>query len=299
VVGVTAIMRVLLAVDGSDDARAATAWLAAFPLPEGARVRVVSVAAVPTSALDIPPVRELQQSIRDATRAIADTARTALGARAETSDVREGDAREQILAAAEAWKTDLIVVGARGLGTVSAALLGSVSLAITRHASCAVLVVKRRARALHRAVVAVDGSREALAAARFLAALPLPNSCRIDLLGVVEQPPLPALAADGVATSVGTQALVQIAEERRRALEPALALAEEPFLGKVAGVRRLRATGSPGDEILKVAAQPDVDLVVLGARGLGPLGRIFLGSVSEHVLRHAPGPVLIVKGGGP
>jgi len=275
---VTTAMRVLLAADGSDDARAATTWLATLPLPEGACVRVVSVASVPTSALDIPPVRELQQSIRDATRAIADTARAALGAPAETSEVREGDAREQILAAAEAWKADLIVVGARGLGTVSAALLGSVSLAVARHASCAVLVVKRRARALHRAVVAVDGSREALAAARFLAALPLPGSCRIDLLGVVEQPPLPALTADGVATSVGTQALVQITEERRRALESALAHAEEPFLGKVAGLRRLRATGSPGDEILKVAAEPDVDLVVLGARGLGPLGRIFLGS---------------------
>ena len=40
----------------------------------------------------------------------------------------------------------------------------------------------------------------------------------------------------------------------------------------------------------------DVDLVVLGARGLGAIERFVLGSVSEGVLRHADRPVLIVKG---
>jgi len=37
---------------------------------------------------------------------------------------------------------------------------------------------------------------------------------------------------------------------------------------------------------------------VLGARGLGPLGRLVIGSVSERVLQHADCPVLIVKAKG-
>jgi len=39
----------------------------------------------------------------------------------------------------------------------------------------------------------------------------------------------------------------------------------------------------------------DADLVVVGARGLGPLKRVLLGSVSENVLAHATCPVLIVR----
>jgi nucleotide-binding universal stress UspA family protein len=45
--------------------------------------------------------------------------------------------------------------------------------------------------------------------------------------------------------------------------------------------------------IVGEATELDVDLVVLGARGLAGL-RAFLGSVSNHVLQHSPRPVLVV-----
>jgi len=54
--------------------------------------------------------------------------------------------------------------------------------------------------------------------------------------------------------------------------------------------------GHPPTEIVEAASKPDVDLVVVGARGLGPLGRLVLGSVSDRVVHHAPCPVLVVKG---
>jgi len=44
-------MRVLLATDGSEDARAATAWLEQFPLPPGSALRVVSAVSAPPAAL--------------------------------------------------------------------------------------------------------------------------------------------------------------------------------------------------------------------------------------------------------
>jgi len=54
--------------------------------------------------------------------------------------------------------------------------------------------------------------------------------------------------------------------------------------------------GHPVDALIATAAASDVGLVVVGARGLGTLERVLLGSVSEGVLRHVDRPVLIVKG---
>ncbi len=53
--------------------------------------------------------------------------------------------------------------------------------------------------------------------------------------------------------------------------------------------------GEPGPTICDVAEQLDVELVVIGSHGHGWLRRVFLGSASEHVLHHAPCPVLVVR----
>jgi nucleotide-binding universal stress UspA family protein len=56
------------------------------------------------------------------------------------------------------------------------------------------------------------------------------------------------------------------------------------------------AVGDPREEIVRVAQEWQADLIVLGARGLGPVKRLLLGSVSLGVARHAPCPLLVVKG---
>jgi len=63
-------------------------------------------------------------------------------------------------------------------------------------------------------------------------------------------------------------------------------------------IERWVIEGDPAKGIVRSAQDRDVDLVVLGARGLGTLGRLLLGSVSETVLHHAGRPVLIVRDGG-
>ena len=50
----------------------------------------------------------------------------------------------------------------------------------------------------------------------------------------------------------------------------------------------------PGSQIVNYAVENNCDLVVMGSRGLGAL-RGILGSVSSHVLRESPVPVLVVK----
>jgi nucleotide-binding universal stress UspA family protein len=65
--------------------------------------------------------------------------------------------------------------------------------------------------------------------------------------------------------------------------------------GLVTGAHLLE--GRAADERLDLAGQVQAGLVVMGSRGLGPVGRIALGSVSEAVIHHSDWPVLVLRGG--
>jgi len=290
------MMRVLLATDGSGDALAAATWLAQFPVPSGSRLRVVSVVSIPPSALDLPTVRDFIASLREEARRAAESARAQLATRFVESDTRvlEGDARETILREAVEWRADLIVLGARGLGTVAGFLLGSVSLGVARHARCSVLVIKPGSHAGPGILVGVDGSPHAASAAAFVAGLPLDPTTPVRLTAVVPSPTVPG-TTPSFAQGLVRKAIHQIVTERTAALEQATAAAAAPLEGLVKKVERHVVVGHPTSALLTEAARADVGLIVVGARGLGAPERWVLGSVSENILRHANRAVLIVK----
>lgn len=53
--------------------------------------------------------------------------------------------------------------------------------------------------------------------------------------------------------------------------------------------------GRPSKEIIDFANQSDVDMIVMGTHGRGPVGRMFLGSVTENVIRASDIPVLVIR----
>lgn len=53
--------------------------------------------------------------------------------------------------------------------------------------------------------------------------------------------------------------------------------------------------GEPGESIVEAAESEGADLVVVGSHGRGTVGRFLIGSVSDHVVRHAAVPVLVVR----
>jgi nucleotide-binding universal stress UspA family protein len=55
--------------------------------------------------------------------------------------------------------------------------------------------------------------------------------------------------------------------------------------------------GRPSDTMVDLARTIGADLILIGSRGLGPVRRLVLGSVSDGIAHHAPCPVLIVRGG--
>lgn len=89
---------------------------------------------------------------------------------------------------------------------------------------------------------------------------------------------------------------VERMDQRRAAREAA---AQQLVVrGLQAGVRVsfLVWEGEPGPAIVEAALSEAVDLIVVGSHGRGRVGRFLIGSVSDHVIRHATAPVLVVRG---
>jgi nucleotide-binding universal stress UspA family protein len=67
--------------------------------------------------------------------------------------------------------------------------------------------------------------------------------------------------------------------------------------GKERDIKTLLDTrfGSASTTLLDYALEQDIDLIIMGSHGRTALANILLGSVAEHIFRHAPCPVLTVK----
>jgi nucleotide-binding universal stress UspA family protein len=288
-------MRILVATDGSDDAKAAVAWLAHLPLPVDRTVMVVTVVP-PPAAVDLGRAAILRAAlIADARRLADDTASQLLGSGTTIGRVVEGDPRQEIVAAARQWGADLVVLGARGLSALPRFFLGSVSLGVARQAPCPVLVCKGTPRDVHAVTVALDGSGHARRALDWLTAtLPLSAGLRIRFLGVTEPAPIP-VRAPGILGTTLRAAAEAIEEERRAALEAELTTVARSLRVRLPAIETAVVTGAPATVIVRDLERCGTDLVVLGARGAGAATRLLLGSVSEAVLHHAGCPVLIVR----
>jgi len=150
----TAKMKILFATDGSDHANAVGAFLASMPFHRDSEVTVLNV--VWSAVSDIPErlTLEIGEKIKeDVARARAieykasekflEPAVKYLKERFPNVDglTRVGDPAAEILSLAEESKTDIIVVGCRGLKGVKG-MLGSVSRNILMHSKCSLLIGK-------------------------------------------------------------------------------------------------------------------------------------------------------------
>jgi nucleotide-binding universal stress UspA family protein len=75
----------------------------------------------------------------------------------------------------------------------------------------------------------------------------------------------------------------------------ALAKCEEKAWRNGLECQKLQVSGDPSEEILKNAKNLECDCIVVGRMGLGKVEKLFIGSVSEKVLKQSSVPVIIVK----
>jgi len=145
--------------------------------------------------------------------------------------------------------------------------------------------VSRHGASTLRVLIATDGSADAQKAVAWVASLPPQASVELRALSVAT---LPRGPLDVPQVHEYHQSFL---DEARRAAEAARATLELRWSNAEARV----VEGDPREEIVRAAAEWPADLIVGGARGLGALARLFLGSVSEHVAHHASCSVLIVR----
>ena len=96
----------------------------------------------------------------------------------------------------------------------------------------------------------------------------------------------------------------EVAEEIYKTLEQSMREDGERLLNRVQSLLPLHAgpttkhlrIGSPAEVIVSMAEEQKADLIVMGARGLGPIKERLLGSVSHRILTLAPCATLIVNG---
>jgi nucleotide-binding universal stress UspA family protein len=151
-------MNVLLAIDDSSCSAAAVDAVINQFRPRDTTVRVLHViqwpGALPMSLMfsERPAAadrvvhahEEIQRRAKElVARAVCRLARARFQAAAH---VTEGEPREEILAMADSWRADAIVVGSHRRTGVDRVLLGSVSNGVARRAPCSVLVVRESAR---------------------------------------------------------------------------------------------------------------------------------------------------------
>jgi nucleotide-binding universal stress UspA family protein len=136
-----------------------------------------------------------------------------------------------------------------------------------------------------RILLATDASSDAALAAR--AALDVANGAGSELHVVHVWRTLPSSRFEAYIRR-------ELSREAGRLLDEQVAKIEGSG-GTVSG-KHLRE-GPKADEILDLAGKLGADLVVIGTRGQGAVGRLLLGSVAEGVVYHARCPVLVVRGG--
>lgn len=96
----------------------------------------------------------------------------------------------------------------------------------------------------------------------------------------------------GEFTPPDTPALeLELRDSSQKQLE---ALVEKEIQGAVP-TRTLVRTGPAAEEIVAIAKEEAVDLIILSTHGHTGFKRVLLGSTAEHVVRHAPCPVLTVR----
>lgn len=140
-------------------------------------------------------------------------------------------------------------------------------------------------------IVATDGSKQSLAAAKHLKSFADPTKItEISVIAVIR--PLASVAfADDVSDKQGEWPTGSFREAAENAVDTIAAV----FEGWGPKVNKRIRSGSAANEIIKAAQQHEAGLVVVAAGGRGLSDAVLVGSTAQRVQHYAPCPVLVVR----
>lgn len=294
-------MKILLATDGSLYSEAATRFLTHMELSSDDTAMVLhSVYWVPfmydmeSYYVNLAEIKkELAPRIIDSAIEILSPLKASI-----STAIVDGSPERYILETAKESGADLIVMGARGIKGLTAAILGSVTKVVGLKAEVPVLVVKAPERAVPTdmdVLFATDGSEHAAKAADCLVRMPLSVTSEITTIHVVRSSfaDIPDRFAAEVNDRMKTELAAIRAAEFSNA-ETVLEAARSVIATKYRAVRGITKVGDPAEEILKTADELGSHLIVIGCRGMKGIASM-MGSVSRNVLTHSNCSVLICR----
>ena len=293
----TSDKEIIVAVDGSDASNEAVRWAANAALKRKQPLKLVSAYTMPQFmyADGMVPPQELYDELESEAGDKIENARkivTDFSADVEVSYlVKEGAPIDTLLDLSET--AEMIVMGSRGLGSLSSLVMGSVSSAVVAHAECPVVVVRKDNdvtvdNKYGPVVVGVDGSeisRQALKIA-FREA-----EARGALLRAVHSWTDTQIHTTYVGLVDAQNQMDRMIVERQNMMEDELKelIKEYPSVQVEEIVERERPVQS-----LTEAAK-DAQLLIVGSHGRGGFKGMLLGSTSRTLLQYAPCPMMVVR----
>jgi nucleotide-binding universal stress UspA family protein len=292
--------RIVIAVDGSDEAKRAARRALRLAQIFDASVSVLSV--VERKALRLTETSDERTRLREGKEeALAEVEELAseLGLSATTT-LTEGKPAVQISEYADEQDADLIVVGRQGLTGLGRRLLGGVTEQLLHRSDVPVFVVPGEEEGdgteadLSRVLVTTDGSENADVAIPHGTAIARRYGSTVHVLNVVD------LQAAGGAFNAGGLEREFVERLDARGREAVDRVADEiggsdPELTVETAVERTTSFEGAAGGVRTYVEENGIDLVVMGSHGRSNLRRQLVGSVASTVLRTVEVPVLVVK----
>jgi nucleotide-binding universal stress UspA family protein len=300
---VVSITRILCPVDLSEFSRDALRQALALAEWYEAQVTVCHIYSAPQPLLSAtglpgdvtlpPPVRpdEVAEQVRQfCASSFQDT-----GKHVEIV-VAEGNAAKEIVSLAEQLPADLVILGTHGRSGFERLFLGSVTEKVLRTTRAPIMTIPppitQPGPALYKTILCpLDFSDASTRALEYALSFAREADARLILLHVIEN-----LLGEEGASEIGH---LTVSEYDRYLEVDAMARLKSvvPETASVWSAPEERVVkGRAYREILKVAKDEDVELIVMGVQGKGALTRLVFGSTTHHVIREAGCPVLTLRG---
>jgi nucleotide-binding universal stress UspA family protein len=295
-------MKILIAYDGSECAESAIDDLKRAGLPRRAEAIVLTITEElipsPTSIGGVATTfgKDLLEKEKDSL-ALARRAQSRIQQLFPGWEILAkagiGSPGSEIIARADEWRPDLIVVGSHGRTALGQMFFGSVSQKVINEARCSVRVARGQIiepDAPARIIVGVDGSEEADAAVEEIASRDWPDGSEVRIVNSALT--IPSASDPGTAVNYAEW----VARETERVKAAAEGAAEK--LGS-AGLKVSIVVGErePKTLLCKEADDFMADCIFVGSRGMGRLDRFLIGSVSLGVAARAHCSVEVIRAG--
>jgi len=277
---------ILVAYDGSESSKNALRQAVKLAKEVKGKIKAVSVVPLPEVEVELLTAGKVPDILKKpADDLLAEAAKIAQseGVTLET-EVKQGRIYEEIINAADAEGSDVIVIGRKGISRVERMLMGSVTARVLGHTDREVLVVPKDAElGWETILLATDGSEYSDAALKEAIEFTKAMKGTLNVVSVVNR----SEEFYGEAPEI----FEKMEKQTKAQIDSVLKKAESNGVTAVPVLK----DGDASRKIVELADEAKVGVIFMGSHGRTGLKKVLMGSVTEKVIGLASCPVVVVK----